>query len=150
MYWKKHLLKKHKKCYFSARSITMYVSIEALCLMVCKSFLQVSVKYVLKCNNTGLYMSKRSRPESNVSINSSAETPISWWRHQMETFSALLVLCEGNSPVTGEFHSQRPVTRSFDVSFICVWINDWVNNQDAGDLRHNPTHYDVIVMFQDN
>ena len=29
-----------------------------------------------------------------------------WWRHQMETFSALLALCEGNSPVTGEFPSQ--------------------------------------------
>ena len=42
---------------------------------------------------------------------------ISWWRHQMETFSALLALCAGNSPVTGEFSSQRPVTRSFDVFF---------------------------------
>ena len=35
----------------------------------------------------------------------------------METLSALLVLCAGNSPVTGEFPSQRPVTRSFDVFF---------------------------------
>ena len=35
----------------------------------------------------------------------------------METFSALLVLCAGNSPVTGEFPSQRPVTRNFDVFF---------------------------------
>ena len=33
----------------------------------------------------------------------------------METFSVLLVLCEGNSPVTGEFPSQKPVTRSFDL-----------------------------------
>ena len=41
----------------------------------------------------------------------------SWWRHQMETFSALLARCEGNSPVTGEFPSQRPVTQSFDVFF---------------------------------
>ena len=40
-----------------------------------------------------------------------------WWRHQMETFSALLVLCAGNSPITGDFPSQRPVTRSFDVFF---------------------------------
>ena len=40
-----------------------------------------------------------------------------WWRHQMETFSALLVLYVGNSPVTGQFPSQRPVTRSFDVLF---------------------------------
>ena len=43
--------------------------------------------------------------------------PLSWWRHQLETFSALLALCAGNSPVTGEFPSQRPVTRSFDVFF---------------------------------
>ena len=37
----------------------------------------------------------------------------SWWRHQMETFSTLLPLCA----VTGEFPSQRRVTRSFDVFF---------------------------------
>ena len=41
----------------------------------------------------------------------------SWWRHQMETFSAILALCAGNSPATGEFPSQRPVTRGFDVFF---------------------------------
>ena len=41
----------------------------------------------------------------------------SWWRHQMETFSALLVLCAGNSPITGEFLAQKPVTRTFDVFF---------------------------------
>ena len=40
-----------------------------------------------------------------------------WWRHQMETFSALLVICAGNSPVPGEFPTQRPVTRIFDVYF---------------------------------
>ena len=40
-----------------------------------------------------------------------------WWRHQMKTFSALLAICAGNSPVTGEFLAQRPVTRSFDVFF---------------------------------
>ena len=32
------------------------------------------------------------------------------WRHQMDIFSALLALCAGNSPITGEFPSQRPVT----------------------------------------
>ena len=42
---------------------------------------------------------------------------ITWWRHQMETFSALLAICAGNSPVSGEFPAQRPVTRSFDVFF---------------------------------
>ena len=42
---------------------------------------------------------------------------VSWWRHQMKTFSALLALCAGNSPVPGAFSAQRPVTRSFDVLF---------------------------------
>ena len=35
----------------------------------------------------------------------------------MESFSALLALCVGNSPVTGEFPVQRPMTQSFDVFF---------------------------------
>ena len=39
----------------------------------------------------------------------------SWLRHQMETLSALLAICAGNSWVTGEFPAQRPVTRNFDI-----------------------------------
>ena len=31
-------------------------------------------------------------------------------------------------------------------SLICVWLNGWVNNRDAGDLRRYRTHYDVSVM----
>ena len=42
---------------------------------------------------------------------------VAWWRHQIETFSALLALCAGNSPVPGEFPAQRPVTQSFDVFY---------------------------------
>ena len=70
-----------------------------------------------------------------------------WWRHQMETFSALLAICAGNSPVPGEFPAQRPVTRSFDVFFDLRLNNDWVNNREAGDLRRYRAHYDVIVMI---
>ena len=40
-----------------------------------------------------------------------------WWPHQMETFSALLAISAGNSPVPGEFPAQRPVMRSFAVFF---------------------------------
>ena len=64
----------------------------------------------------------------------------------METFSALLAICVGNSPVNGEVPSQRPVTRSFDVFLSAPWINDWVNNREAGDFRRHRAHYDVIVM----
>ena len=54
-----------------------------------------------------------------------------WWRHQMETFSALLAICAGNSPVPGEFPAQRPVTRSFDV-FFDLCLNKWLSKQSWG------------------
>ena len=50
-------------------------------------------------------------------MGSRQKSPKPWWRHQMEIFSALLAICAGNSPVTGEFPAQRPVTRSFDFVF---------------------------------
>ena len=56
---------------------------------------------------------------------------ISWWRHQMETFSALLALCVGNSPVTGESPSHRPVTRSFD-AFFDLRLNKLFSKQSWG------------------
>ena len=51
-----------------------------------------------------------------------------WWRHQMETFSALLAICAGNSPITGEFPSQRPVSRKF-VVFFDLRLNERLSKQ---------------------
>ena len=65
----------------------------------------------------------------------------------METFSALLAICARNSPVTGEFPAQRPVAWGFDDFFICTWINGWINNGEAGDLRRHRAHYGVTVMY---
>ena len=71
---------------------------------------------------------------------------LSWWRHQMQAFSALLTICAGNSPVPVEFPAQRPVTRSFDV-FFDLRLNKWLSkNRKAGGLRRCHAHYDVIVM----
>ena len=64
----------------------------------------------------------------------------------METFSTLLAICAGNSPVSGEFPAQMPVTRSFDV-FFDLRLHQRLSKQcEAGDLRRYRTHYDVIVM----
>ena len=65
----------------------------------------------------------------------------------MDIFSALLAICAGNSPVTGEFPAQRPVTRSFDVFFDLCLNKRLSNNRKAGDLRRNRAHYDVTVVF---
>ena len=59
----------------------------------------------------------------------------------METFSALLALCVGNSPVTGERRALMFLWSATE------WINCSVNNREAGDLRHHRTHYDVTVMI---
>ena len=71
---------------------------------------------------------------------------IAWWRHQMETFSALLALCEGNPPVTGRFLSQKPVSLSFDVFLDLRLKNIWTNNRQVGDLGRHHAHYGVAVM----
>ena len=63
-----------------------------------------------------------------------------WWRHQMETFSALLALCAGNSPRKGQWRG------ALIFFFICAWINGGVNNREAGDLGLHRAHYDVTVM----
>ena len=77
---------------------------------------------------------------------------VSWWRHQMETFFALLAMCAGNSPVPGEFPAQRPVTRSFDVFFDLrlnkrlskQWWGWWFETLSRSLWRHcngNSKHY---------
>ena len=58
-----------------------------------------------------------SRPHCGQNVINEMATGHTWWRHQMETVSALLAICAGNSPVPGEFPTQRPVTRGFDVFF---------------------------------
>ena len=64
----------------------------------------------------------------------------------METFSALLAVCAGNSPVTGEFPAQGPVTQSFAVLFDPRLNKRLSKNREAGDLRRHRAHYDVTVM----
>ena len=49
------------------------------------------------------------------------------------------------SPVNSP--QKKPVTPSFDVFFICTWINCWVKNCEAGDMRRHCAHYDVILLW---
>ena len=73
---------------------------------------------------------------------------VTWWRHQIETFSMLWPFVRGIhwSPVNSPHKSQWRGALMF--SFIYVWIDGWVNNPEAGDLRHHHAHYDVIVINQ--
>ena len=59
----------------------------------------------------------------------------SWWRHQMVAV---------NSPHKGQWRG------ALMFSLIWAWINGWVNNREAGDLRRHRAHYDVLVMSCQN
>ena len=65
----------------------------------------------------------------------------------MEPFSALLAICAGNSPIPVNSPHKGQWRGALMFSMICVWINGWVNNRGAGDLRRYRAHYDVTVMW---
>ena len=68
----------------------------------------------------------------------------------METFSALLAICAGNSPVPVEFPTQRPVTRGVDV-FFDLRPNKRLSTHWWGwCLRRYLAHYDVIVIISNH
>ena len=65
----------------------------------------------------------------------------------MEAYFALLAPCAGNSPVTGEFPTQRPVSRSFDFPFD-RHLNKRLSKHSRGWwFETHRGHYDVIVMW---
>ena len=83
-------------------------------------------------------------------------TNCSWWRHQMEIHDDVIkwkhfprnwpfVRGIPRSPVNSPHKGQWRGALMF--SLICTWINGWVNNGEAGDLRRFRVHYDVTVMI---
>ena len=67
----------------------------------------------------------------NIIWRISSQLNKTWWRHQMETYSALLAICARNSPVTGEFPTKRLVSRNFGV-FFNRRLNKWLSKQSWG------------------
>ena len=66
----------------------------------------------------------------------------------METLSASLALCAGNSAVVVEFPAQIQWRGALKSSLICTWIYGCVNNREAGDsIRHRPHYDDTIYIY---
>ena len=67
-------------------------------------------------------------------------------------FNIMITLSNGNilgvtGPLCGEFTGHKGQWReALMFSLVCVWLNGWVNNREAGDLRRYRSHYSVIVM----
>ena len=67
----------------------------------------------------------------------------------METFSALLAIWAGNSPASGEFPAQRPVTLSFDI-FFDLCLNKRLRKQLGGwwfETLSRPLYVIVMICF---
>ena len=65
------------------------------------------------------------------------------WKH----FPRYWLLARGihRSPVN--FPPKGQSRGALMISLICAWINGWVNNGEAGDLRRNRAHYDVAIIL---
>ena len=87
---------------------------------------------------------------------------ISWTglnRSEIPNGGIMMTWSNGNifrvtGPLCGEFTGHRwiPLTKASDAELWCFlwsasWINGWVNNREAGDLRRNRAHYDVIAIY---
>ena len=94
------------------------------------------------CSTLMLMMSAHGHLTRGVGFQNDGHAKFhTWWRHQMETFSALLVLVRWihRSPVNSPHKGQWRGALMF--SLICAWINGWVNNREAGYLRSHRAHY---------
>ena len=85
---------------------------------------------------------KSERSENSPSPRDSKHDDIIKWKH----FPRYWPFVRGihRSPVNSPHKGQWRGALMF--SFICAWINRWVNNREAGDLRRYRAHYIVIVM----
>ena len=73
--------------------------------------------------------------------------PKPWYRHRMETVSALPVLSEGNPPVIGRFPSPRAINAGLDVIFDISRNKRWNEQSSRRWVETLNAHCDVIVML---
>ena len=100
------------------KSISVVVKVQTNCPWNIASKM---LTFIHVSNHGNKRLKEKVRCGSSLAENVDRWIRNSWWRHQMGTFSALLDLCAGISPVIGEFPAQRPVTQSFDAIFdLCL------------------------------
>ena len=91
---------------------------------------------------------------------SDAENVYIWWHHHAIGITLTIMMTSSNGDIfrvtghlcgeftgPGEFPHKGQWRGALKFSFICVWINGWVNNGEACDLRRHRPHYDIIVMW---
>ena len=70
-----------------------------------------------------------------------------WWRHQMETFPLYWTFVRGIHRLPANSPHKCQSRGALMLSLICAWINGWVNNREAGDLRRHRRHCNDAVLI---
>ena len=145
-----------KRIFKKKTSLQIFASIFCVDLVPRKSFLWRHIGVVIYVIHKTMhrFSTMLGSPPSGATVSVYLEP---WGRHQMERFSTLLAICKGNSPVTGDFPPQRPMTRNFDV-FFDLRLNNrfskqswtwWFETPSRSLLRHcnvtRPVHWLILV-----
>ena len=146
-----HLIRKRIKCilyhYFSAQ-----ISFPLKLHFYIKYFVlwdSIGVVSILSYNAAAFHFQclrasiRRQWRWSGVSLGHLSNDDVIKWKHFPRNWPFVREI--HRSPVNFPHKGQWPGALMF--SLIYAWINDWVNNREAGDLRRQHGHYDVIVML---
>ena len=119
-----------------------YHSPQNLLLNCCRTCKWCLIKWL--CSFTGWFEHKwaRSKYQGQGQVITFHHDDVIKWKHFPRNWPFVRGI--HRSPVNSPHKGQCRGALMF--SFICVWINDWVNNREAGDLRRYRAHSDVIVM----
>ena len=95
-----------------------------------------------------------SRLDKDGKVSNYKEQVCQWQLINSDIFALNGNIFRVTGHLCGEFTGRRwiPRTKACDAELwffflICVWINGWENNREAGDLRRHRAHYDVIAML---
>ena len=122
-------------CHWSCNGYTGYPTKYAQCIVM-KFLLQLrNMLMGIMAFNLPVFFKIASLALGQSMMTSSNENILSYW-----PFVQGIHRSPVNSPHKGQWHG------ALMFSLICVWINSWVNNREAGDLRCYRAHYDAIAM----
>ena len=132
---------------FPFDAVIMHVAIQHMCQFVLGSLVFTPEQHLFLWDLDNKLKNSLWYGFQSVGIAAHIRSPLTtWWRHHFPRywpFMRGIYRWPVNSPHKGQWRG------AFMFSLICAWINGWVNNRQAGDLKRHRAHCDVSVMRWD-
>ena len=115
--------------------VPCYLQFTSICQLV-------SYAHYFKCLAKNISAMELTQPAANHQFKPQQHDHVIKWKHFPRYWPSVRGIHRSpvNSPHKGQWHG------ALIISLICAWINSWVNNSEADDLRRHLAHYDVIIM----